>query len=274
MRRRDERGKLPPVFARVRAARVAKGGGDVTKVLPHRDFGKVELAPTERIFVLTGAGISAESGIRTFRDANGMWEEYRVEDVASPEGWREDPEVVWRFYSERRAQAKTCAPNPAHVALAELERRIEGRLFLCTQNVDPLHERAGSTRAAHMHGELFKSRCERPRCASAPFVDDGEYRTLAEIPKCRCGGRIRPHIVWFGEMPFELELIEARLSSCAVFVTVGSSGAVYPAAGLVRAARAHGARTIYVGPEAPDNASAFDECRLGKAGEALPGMFS
>jgi NAD-dependent deacetylase len=248
----------------------------VTKVASHKDFDRVALAPSERLFVLTGAGISAESGIATFRGADAMWEKYRLEEVASPEGWHASPEAVWRFYSERRAQAKGCAPNPAHRALAELERRIGDRLFLCTQNVDPLHEEAGSTRAVHMHGELFKSRCERPSCESVPFADTSEYPTLGKVPRCTsCNdGRIRPHIVWFGEIPFEMDAIEAAIASCTLFVTVGSSGAVYPAAGLVRAARAHGARTIYVGPERPDNASAFDECRLGKAGEALPGMFS
>jgi NAD-dependent deacetylase len=244
------------------------------KVAPYTEFEKLALGPEERVFVLTGAGISAESGIATFRDANGLWENYRVEDVASPEGWRKDAEVVWRFYSERRAQAKTCAPNAAHRALAALEEKLQNRLFLCTQNVDPLHERAGSRRAVHMHGELFKSRCESPRCASLPFVDAGEYRAAADIPRCRCGGRIRPHICWFGEIPFDMDLIADALDACTIFVTIGSSGAVYPAAGFVRAASGVGARTIYVGPEAPENASAFDECRLGKAGDAVPELFA
>ena len=209
-----------------------------------------------------------------FRDANGLWETFRVEEVASPAGWRRDPALVWRFYSDRRAQARTCAPNAAHQALSRLEQILGDRLFLCTQNVDPLHERAGSRRAVHMHGELGKSRCEDDGCDVPPFVDDGEYRAMEQIPRCRCGARIRPHIVWFGEVPFELEATGAALMASALFVTVGSSGAVYPAAGFVRAARAAGARTVYVGLEAPDNARAFDECRLGKAGDLLPELFA
>jgi len=243
-------------------------------VAPHTDFAPLIVAPTERVFVLTGAGISAESGIKTFRDVNGLWEEFRVEDVASPEGWRKDPTLVWRFYSDRRAQAKTCLPNPAHEALAQVEARLGERLFLCTQNVDPLHERAGSKRAVHMHGELFKSRCEDDACDVPPFEDAGEYRGDAALPRCRCGARIRPHIVWFGEVPFDLEAIGDALLGSALFVTVGSSGSVYPAAGFVRAARATGARTVYVGPERPENASAFDECRLGNATAVLPTLFA
>ncbi|HEY2517994.1 MAG TPA: Sir2 family NAD-dependent protein deacetylase, partial [Polyangiaceae bacterium] len=193
------------------------------------------------------------------------------EEVASPEGWARDAELVWRFYSQRRAQALECAPNPAHVALAKLAEAIEGRLFLCTQNVDPLHERAGSRGVVHMHGELLKSRCES--CARPPFDDERSYLSRAAIPRCACGARIRPHIVWFGEIPMEMPRIEEELARSTLFVTVGSSGAVYPAAAFVRLARARGARTLYVGPEEPDNAEAFDECRLGKAGDVLPSLF-
>jgi NAD-dependent deacetylase len=234
-------------------------------------FSPVALGPADRVFVLTGAGISAESGIRTFRDANGMWEEYRFEEVASPEGWAKDAEVVWRFYSQRRLQALECKPNAAHVALAELEAKLGDRLTLCTQNVDPLHERAGSTRVMHMHGELLKSRCES--CARPPFEDVRGYLSRAEIAACACGARIRPHIVWFGEVPLCMDEIGQALAQADVFVTIGSSGAVHPAAAFVAAARRRGARTIYVGPEEPDNASAFDECRLGKAGQAVPPLF-
>jgi NAD-dependent deacetylase len=221
-----------------------------------------------RVFVLTGAGISAESGIRTFRDAGGLWEQYRFEEVASPGGWAAHPEAVWRFYAQRRGQAATCAPNPAHGALAALERALGDRLFLCTQNVDDLHEQAGSARVLHMHGELMKSRCEA--CPRPPFEDRTPHAT---IPRCACGARLRPNIVWFGEVPFGLDAIADALAACDLFVTVGSSGAVYPAAAFVRQVRP-GTRTVYVGPERPDNASAFDELRLGKAGEVLPGLWA
>ena len=238
-----------------------------------------------RAFVLTGAGISAESGIATFRDANGLWQQHRVEDVASPEGWRADPELVWRFYSQRRAQAEGCEPNPAHVALARLEEYLGDNLFLCTQNVDPLHERAGSRRVVHMHGELFRSRCDRSGedCARPPFVDDRSYLVgpgaVGEgLPRCACGGTIRPHIVWFGEMPFHMHEIKRAVQRCDLFLTVGSSGAVYPAAGLVgeiayRKQCGEHPRAVYVGLERPDNADRFDECRLGRAGELLPSLF-
>jgi len=264
----------------------AGGEPTMTTVAPYNEFTPLAVEAAQKVFVLTGAGISAESGIRTFRDANGLWTTARLRLPGARStpgrvsrggrrvagGWRKDAELVWRFYAERRAQAKTCAPNAAHAALAALEGKHDG-LFLCTQNVDPLHERAGSRRAVHMHGELFKSRCESPRCDSLPFVDAGEYRTAEQIPRCRCGARIRPHIVWFGEVPFDMDLITDALEACDLFVTIGSSGAVYPAAGFARAARAAGARTVYVGPEAPENARAFDECRLGKAGEVLPALF-
>jgi NAD-dependent deacetylase len=258
---------------------LSRGRGQLVRtdsqVRPFHDFAPLTVAPGGRVFVLTGAGISAESGIRTFRDANGLWEQYRFEEVASPRGWAADARLVWRFYAERRAQAATCQPNPAHRALAELEARLGDQLFLCTQNVDDLHEKAGHKRLVHMHGELMKSRCEA--CARPPFADAVAH---ASIPSCPCGARMRPHIVWFGEVPFELDRIAEELDACDVFVTIGSSGAVYPAAGFVSAVRArarrggHPARTVYVGPEAPDNADMFDECRLGRAGEAVPCLFA
>lgn len=243
------------------------------RVAFHTEFEPLAVGDEESVFVLTGAGISAESGIRTFRDAGGLWEEHRVEDVASPEGWEADPALVWKFYSQRRAQALECKPNPAHIALARLEQKIGDRLFVCTQNVDPLHEAAGSKRVCHMHGELLKTRCER--CDRPPFWDENVYFT--HIPRCdACGARLRPHICWFGEIPFEMDRIARKLDECDVFITVGSSGVVYPAAGFVRAVRhrvSGPARTIYVGPQEPENADAFDECRIGKAGDVLPRMF-
>ena len=241
----------------------------VPHTAPFAQFAPLELQPSDRVFVLTGAGISAESGIRTFRDANGLWEQYRFEEVASPEGWATHPEVVWRFYGQRRAQATTCEANAAHRALADVERALGERFFLCTQNVDDLHEKAGSSRLLHMHGELMKSRCEA--CESiTPFED---RTSPIAPPRCACGARVRPHIVWFGEVPFGMDRIARALSECSIFVTIGSSGAVYPAAGFVASVRGQ-ARTIYVGPEAPDNASSFDECRLGRATDVVPTLFA
>jgi NAD-dependent deacetylase len=234
--------------------------------------GAIEIGPADRVFVLTGAGVSAESGLPTFRDNNGLWNGYRVEEVATPEAWAEDAARVWQFYAMRRRDALHCEPNPAHHALAELEREMGDRFFLCTQNVDPLHERAGSQRLAHMHGELFRSRCER-ECGRADFSDDGIYETKAEIPRCECGGRIRPHIVWFGEMPIEMDRIMGELDRCTVLMVIGSSGMVHPAASFVQWARRRGVRTYYVGPEKPLNASMFTQIVLGKAGEVLPGIF-
>lgn len=238
-------------------------------------FEPIEVGPRTRLFVLTGAGISQESGIATFRDADGLWEKHRFEDVASPQGWAKDDALVWRFYSERRAQAERCSANAAHRALGELGARLGPRLFVCTQNVDDLHEKGGSKDVVHMHGELFASRCEDDACPlGKPRVDHGEHMTRAEIPRCACGLRLRPHICWFGEMPFHMERITAALDDADLFVTIGSSGAVYPAADFVRRARARGGvRTVYVGPEAPDNAHAFDEHRVGKATEIVPGLF-
>lgn len=225
---------------------------------------------TDRIFVLTGAGVSAESGIPTFRGVNGLWRNYRIEEVASPHAWSLNPGLVWEFYSMRRRVAAQAKPNPAHFALAQLEPRLGDRLFLCTQNVDDLHEQAGSKNVVHMHGELFKSRCDR--CRRPPFADASVYEPPAELPRCQCGGGIRPHICWFGEVPFEMDRILGALNRCTVFVAIGTSGVVEPAASFV-AHLGGRARSIYVGPEEPANARAFTECHLGKAGEMLPGMF-
>ncbi len=235
------------------------------------------LNPPTDVFVLTGAGISAESGIATFRDANGLWENHRVEDVASPEGFAADPRVVWRFYGQRRAQALKVVPNPAHHALAALEARLGERFFLCTQNVDGLHEAAGSERVLHMHGELMKTRCSDPACATAPFVDT--RHDFVELPRCSCGALQRPHIVWFGEVPFDIVRIRRRVQKADVFLCIGSSGVVYPAAGLVgemkyRRSMGEPVRSIYVGLEAPANAAEFDEVHTGKAGELLPDLLA
>jgi len=236
----------------------------------------IEIGPTDRVFILTGAGVSAESGIPTFRDSNGLWRGFRPEDVATPEAWRRNPRMVWDFYSTRRRQAAGCKPNPAHVALAELETQLCDRLLLCTQNVDNLHELAGSRRVIHMHGELFKSRCDRESCGRDPFDDSNFYENAADIPRCICGALIRPHICWFGEMPFNLDEAFVELERCTVFLTIGSSGLVEPAATFplwAGRSASRRARTFYVGVESPANRFYFDECFLGKAGELVPQLF-
>jgi NAD-dependent deacetylase len=230
----------------------------------------IRLTPADRVFLLTGSGISAESGIPTFRGPGGLWRGYRVEEVASPHAWARNPKMVWEFYSMRRSVAAAARPNPAHFALAQLEEKLGDRLLLCTQNVDNLHEQAGSRRVLHMHGELFKSRCDT--CQRQPFEDACTFEPPFEVPRCDCGGRIRPHICWFGEVPFDLDQIFAELDRTTVFVAIGTSGVVEPAASFVAHCRSH-ARTYYVGPEEPSNRASFTECCLGKAGEVLPVLF-
>ena len=231
------------------------------------------LSTTDRVFVLTGAGISAESGIPTFRDAGGIWAKWKPEIVATPEAWRANPRMVWEFYSERRRNAAGIQPNPAHYALAALEGKLGDRLFVCTQNVDPLHELAGSRRVLHMHGELMKSRCDR--CSRPPFAD--QHTHFDQVPRCDCGGQIRPHVCWFGEVPYEMDTVMEALESCDVFVTIGSSGTVQPAASFALWAgsdsRQGNARKYYIGAEEPANAMLFDEVFVGKAGELVPMLF-
>jgi NAD-dependent deacetylase len=229
------------------------------------------LPPQPRVFVLTGAGISAESGIPTFRGVDGLWRGQAIESVATPEAFARDPLLVWSFYSERREGARDKEPNAAHLALARLEDRIQDRFFLCTQNVDPLHERAGSKRVAHMHGRLFETRCSNPECARSPSPDEETYTRREDLPRCTvCSALLRPHICWFGEMPFELETIFAALEHCDLCLVVGTSGVVQPAAGFASAAAARGAVTIYVGPEDPGNAEVFTSIVRGPAAVALP----
>ena len=224
-----------------------------------------------RLLVLTGAGISADSGLDTYRDAGGLWEGLSFEEVATPEAWNADPASVWRFYQQRRARLAEVEPNAAHRALARLEAELmdaDGAEFmLVTQNVDDLHQRAGGHPLA-MHGELAVLRCERcgVEVRDLHSLDPGSF-----VPCEACGhGRLRPGVVWFGEMPLHMEAIYTAVDACEVFVVVGSSGHVYPAADLVHIAKANGARTVLVNAEAPLNVDAFDEVHLGKAGELLP----
>jgi len=233
---------------------------------------KIVIAPEDRVFVLTGAGISAESGLPTFRASDGLWEGHRIEDVCTPEAWERNPGLVWEFYSARRDSAWRAQPNPAHFALAQLEANLGDRFFLCTQNVDDLHDRAGSRRLLHMHGELARSRCQR-ECGLPPVEDCASYRDIGEVGFCACGGRLRPHIVFFGEMPLGMDQIEREIARATVMFVIGTSGSVYPAANFVHWARRGGARTVYVGPERPLNAEAFSHIVEGAAGETLPGLF-
>ncbi len=234
-----------------------------------------------KLLVLTGAGVSAESGLATFRDSNGLWEQHRVEDVASPDGFIRDPGLVWKFYSLRREQAKTVEPNAGHLALAEVEKRLGDGFLLVTQNVDGLHQRAGSERVIEIHGSLFKTKCSS--CDLEPFHDEAMYLG-PRLPGCDiCEGRghkalLRPDIVWFGEMldPGHLQAIDSFMrrdrGSRLVFVAVGTSGAVWPAAGLVNLARGLGASTCLVNAEPAENTARFHRFVQGKSAEVLPAL--
>lgn len=235
-----------------------------------------------RLLVLTGAGVSAESGVKTFRDANGLWENHPIEQVATPEGFEADPGLVWRFYSERRRGAKSVHPNPGHLALAEAESRLGERFLLATQNVDGLHHRAGSRRLVEMHGSLFRTRCFE--CERPAFADESLH-LAGEVPACDVcaaagrSGRLRPDIVWFGEMldPADMRRIGAFMEEARrgrfVFLAVGTSGVVYPAAGLVLDARGQGAETWLVNAEPPENRGAFQHFVQGPSGRVLPELF-
>ncbi|MET0250012.1 MAG: NAD-dependent deacylase [Sphingobium sp.] len=222
--------------------------------------------PIENIVILTGAGISAESGLATFRGPDGLWEGQRVEDVCTPDALAKDAALVHRFYDERRARLGEVAPNAAHDALAVLDAAWPGDLLIVTQNVDDLHERAGAKRLLHMHGELNAALCAA--------CGDAEPWTGPLPPGSSCGGcgapALRPDIVFFGEMPYEMDKIEAALGQADLFVSIGTSGAVYPAAGFVRTARHHGARTIELNLDPSAGSIYFDEARLGPASLLVP----
>jgi NAD-dependent deacetylase len=224
------------------------------------------MADIGNIVILTGAGVSAESGVGTFRGPGGLWEGQRVEDVCTPQALFRQPELVHRFYDERRAKLGSVQPNPAHHALARLDAEWAGEFLLVTQNVDDLHERAGSKRLVHMHGELNSALCTH--CGRRRRWED----SLPPGTRCpNCGeAALRPDIVFFGEMPYHMEAIERALSRADLFVSIGTSGAVYPAAGFVQTARYHGAQTLELNLEPSEGSLWFGESRMGPAGKLVP----
>ena len=226
----------------------------------------------KNIFVLTGAGVSAESGLATFRDkqGEGIWARFDPMKLATPNAFARDPEMVLAFYDARRRNLLSAEPNAAHFALARLGEALAargGRLALVTQNIDDLHERAGSRHVIHMHGELTKGRC---LVCDAVRSWPADLATGGACPHCRSDGGLRPHVVWFGEMPFHMDEIYDALARTELFVAIGTSGAVYPAAGFVAEARTMGVRTCEINLEAADNAELFDERRYGAASEVVP----
>jgi NAD-dependent deacetylase len=220
-----------------------------------------------RVVILSGAGVSAESGLATFRGPDGLWEGHRVEDVCTPEAFRRDPALVHAFYDARREKLGGVQPNAAHEALARLDAEWPGALLLVTQNVDDLHERAGSKRLIHMHGELASGWCT---ACDRRFPWEGAMGEGAACPACEVQGKVRPDIVWFGEMPYAMDQIDEALQGCDLFVSIGTSGAVYPAAGFVQTARYCGAKTLEINLEPSLGSYLFDESRTGRAGELVP----
>lgn len=259
---------------RLRLARYKKTRRKVHQRFRQRIFERdrqAELAahPQPFVVVLTGAGISAESGIQTFRAADGLWEEHRVEDVATPEGYRRDPELVQRFYNQRRRslQSSEIQPNAAHKALAELEQVLGDNFLLVTQNIDNLHERAGNSRVLHMHGELLKVRCT----SSGQVIEWSQDLTTDD--RCTCcqfPAPLRPHVVWFGEMPIGMEEIYHALEKADLFIAIGTSGHVYPAAGFVHEAKLQGAHTVELNLEPSQVGNEFAERHYGLASEEVP----
>ena len=231
----------------------------------------IKIDSNTKVVVLTGAGISAESGIKTFRDSDGLWENHAIEDVATPYAWQQNPELVWTFYQKRREQLLEVNPNPAHHALAEIEQHIGENFLLITQNVDDLHERGGSSNVIHMHGELRKLRCED--CQSVFEMMEEEHLTEDYVACPDCGNeRLRPHIVWFHEIPLQLEEIYYAVENCDVFMTIGTSGHVSPASGLIYLANSCGATCVGVNLDKPVNHDGHDHFHQGKAGELLPDL--
>jgi len=223
----------------------------------------------DRIVALTGAGISAESGVPTFRDPGGLWEKHDPMELATPEAFRRDPALVYRFYNARRVSMGGVAANSAHLALARLQREFAGEVFLVTQNVDDLHERAGSRQVCHMHGQLRSMLCTA--CGRSMRAPE-EFDVLSACPACGVGGSLRPDVVWFGEIPYHMDEIELQLSNCDLFIAIGTSGLVYPAAGFVQRARMCGATTVEVNIESSDVAGLFHHQRQGPATLAVTAL--
>ncbi len=231
----------------------------------------IKIGSWTRVTVLTGAGISAESGLKTFRDSDGLWENHRVEDVATPQAFEADPVLVWNFYKQRYQNALAAKPNAGHLALYELEKKLGDNFQIITQNVDGLHRRAGNKNVHEMHGRLDKCYCTLCGCAH----DIIEIDLREELPYChKCEGLLRPDIVWFGEIPYYLDVIENLIRKCNLFIVIGTSGSVYPAAGFVMAAKYSGAKTIGINLEKPKNLDFFDFFYEGRSGDLLPGLVS
>jgi len=220
----------------------------------------------QNIVILTGAGISAESGLGTFRDTDGLWTQYDLNDVATPEGFARNPDLVQDFYNQRRANCRGAQPNAAHEALAQLERLHRGDIMIVTQNVDDLHERAGSNGVIHMHGQLDRALCG---ACQHRWPAPQTMATTDRCPACESQST-RPDVVWFGEMPYHMEVISSALARAELFVSIGTSGNVYPAAGFVREARLFGAQTLELNLEPSEGASDFQEAILGPASQIVP----
>lgn len=218
--------------------------------------------PVKRIVILTGAGISAESGLATFRDSDGLWEKHDPMQIATPEAFRHDPDLVYRFYNARRAQLRSVHPNAAHHALARLQLEFHGEVFLVTQNVDDLHERSGSRQTCHMHGELDSMLCAACKVAQIAFAN---FDCDSCCPRCEEKGFLRPDIVWFGEIPYHMEMIFSQLRKSDLFIAVGTSGVVYPAAGFVQEALSAGAQTLEINMRLSEVAGFFQHHRQGPA---------
>jgi len=225
------------------------------------------MSPPSSIVILTGAGISAESGVDTFRDAGGIWSKVDYRDVATPEGFARDPALVHDFYNTRRRGMAGIRPNAAHEALARLERNFSGSFLLVTQNIDDLHEQAGSQKLIHMHGELARVLCAN--CSTRHEWREDLSVAIA-CPACRTPGYLRPDVVWFGEMPYQMDALYTALEACDLFVSIGTSGSVYPAAGFVAEARQNGAHTVELNLEPSEGATLFNEAVHGRATEIVP----